>query len=166
MLPVFLLLVFGLLDVGRLVYTNAALSQAAREGARLAATEAARIGQVQGACVDAPGEITVTNPGAYVCPPLARDFKDHVVQAVNRMTVALGPVNAVHVSCNVGGSGDPLPSGPWSEGAEGNGCDRPINTPGELVSVRVEYVYQPMTPGIAALIGPVPLSGSATMVIH
>ena len=78
MLPVFLLLVFGLLDVGRLVYTNAALSQAAREGARLAATEAARIGQVQGACVDAPGEITVTNPGAYVC---------HLLRVISRTTL-------------------------------------------------------------------------------
>jgi Flp pilus assembly protein TadG len=33
-LPIFALLLFGLFDVGRLVYVNAAVSQAAREGAR------------------------------------------------------------------------------------------------------------------------------------
>lgn len=32
--PIFLVLVFGLIDVGRLVYVDNALSQAAREGAR------------------------------------------------------------------------------------------------------------------------------------
>ena len=33
-LPVFVLLLFGLLDLGRLIYVNNAISQAAREGAR------------------------------------------------------------------------------------------------------------------------------------
>jgi Flp pilus assembly protein TadG len=33
-LPIFLLLVFGLFDLGRVVYVNNALSEAAREGAR------------------------------------------------------------------------------------------------------------------------------------
>ncbi len=36
-LPVFLVVLFGLLDVGRYVYMNSVLSQAAREGARLGA---------------------------------------------------------------------------------------------------------------------------------
>ena len=39
-IPLFALAMFGLLDVGKLVYTNSVLSQAAREGARLGATEA------------------------------------------------------------------------------------------------------------------------------
>ena len=43
-LPIFLLVVFGVFDAGRLVYTNSVLSQAAREGARLAATEAGWVG--------------------------------------------------------------------------------------------------------------------------
>jgi Flp pilus assembly protein TadG len=33
-IPIFVLLVFGLIDIGRLVYVNNAISQAAREGAR------------------------------------------------------------------------------------------------------------------------------------
>jgi Flp pilus assembly protein TadG len=33
-IPIFLILVFGLIDIGRLVYVNNAISQGAREGAR------------------------------------------------------------------------------------------------------------------------------------
>ena len=38
-IPVFLLLLFGLIDIGRLVYVNNAISQAAREGARYGAVQ-------------------------------------------------------------------------------------------------------------------------------
>jgi Flp pilus assembly protein TadG len=38
--PLMLLLVFGLIDLGRLVYTNNALSEAAREGARYGSVQA------------------------------------------------------------------------------------------------------------------------------
>ena len=39
--PIFMLVIFGRFDVGRAVYANSVLSQGAREGARLAATELA-----------------------------------------------------------------------------------------------------------------------------
>lgn len=166
-LPVFLLVVFGLLDAGRLVYTNSALSQAAREGARLAATEAGWIGISGPACVSDPSMIGPGNPGAQVCPASVADFKTHIVDAVNRMTVSLGPVTAVYVSCDPDGS---APSGDWTEGSGGNGCQdgagNAISTRGNLVSVRIEYTYQPITPVISSLISTVPLTGAATMVIH
>jgi Flp pilus assembly protein TadG len=38
--PVLLLLIFGLIDIGRLVYTHNALSEAAREGARFGSVQA------------------------------------------------------------------------------------------------------------------------------
>jgi Flp pilus assembly protein TadG len=44
-IPIFILLVFGLIDIGRLVYVNNAVSQGAREGARY--------GSVQGRSHDA-----------------------------------------------------------------------------------------------------------------
>jgi Flp pilus assembly protein TadG len=37
--PIFIVLVFGLIDIGRLVYVNNAISQAAREGARYGAVQ-------------------------------------------------------------------------------------------------------------------------------
>jgi hypothetical protein len=171
-LPIFLLVMFGILDVGGLVYTNSALSQAAREGARLAAAEAGWIAVPGLACVSDPSAIGAGNPGAHVCPDNVSAFDAHVADAVNRMAVSLGQITAVHLSCNEGTLADPAPSGDWTDapGGGGNGCQdgsgNAISSSGELVSVRVEYTYQPLTPVISSLIGSVPLSGSATMVIN
>jgi len=169
-LPVFILVVLGIFDVGRLVFTNSVLSQAAREGARLAAAEAGWIGVSGSGCVSDDGAIGSGNPGAHVCPVDVPAFKSHVGSAVNRMAVSVGALAAVHVSCNAGTAGDPAPSGDWTEASGGNGCQDGAGTPlgasGELVSVRVEYTYQPMTPIIGSIVGATPLSGSATMVVH
>lgn len=168
--PVFLLVVFGLFDVGRLVYTNSVLSQSAREGARLAATEAAWIGVPGAGCVSDETAIGAGNPGAHVCPADVATFKAHVVAAVNRMAISVGPITTVHLSCNDGTVDDPAPSGEWTEASGGNGCQdangNAVSSIGELVSVRIEYTYQPMAPVITSIIGSVPLTGSATMVIH
>jgi hypothetical protein len=52
-LPVFLLLLFGLIDIGRYVFTVNALSQAAREGARFGsvASWAAACSETRQACI-------------------------------------------------------------------------------------------------------------------
>jgi hypothetical protein len=39
-------------------------------------------------------------------------------------------------------------------------------TPGNVVSVRVVYTYEPITPVIAQIVGPVVRHGAATMVIN
>lgn len=169
-IPVFMLLLTGVFDGGKLVYTNSALSQAAREGARLAATEAGWIGVPGAACVNDRTAITNARPGAHVCPTDVAAFKSHVAEAVERMTVALGPIAAVHLSCNAGNGGDPVPTGDWTEASGGNGCHdgsgNAVSSTGDLVSVRIEYTYQPFTPIITSAIGSVPLSGAATMVIN
>ena len=36
----------------------------------------------------------------------------------------------------------------------------------EVVSVRIEHTYQPFTPFISSILGSIPLSASATMVIN
>jgi hypothetical protein len=171
-IPVFVLAVVGLFDVGRLVYVNSTLSQAAREGARVAATEAAWVGLSSHGCVADAGSIGSGNPGAHVCPANVAAFDAHVVSAVNRMAVSLGPLSAVHLSCNEGSGTDPAPAGAWADGpgGDGNGCDdgagNPIGAIGDLVSVRVQYSYQPMTPIVSSILGAIGLSGSASMVIH
>ena len=169
-LPVFLFVMFGLVDVGRLIYANSALSQAAREGARLAATEAGWIGVPDSGCVSDDSAISSGNPGAHVCPADVTGFKAHVVSAVNRMTVSLGAISAVHISCNDGSALDPAPISAWTETSGGNGCQdgsgNANSAAGELVSVRVEHIYQPITPIISSIIGSMALSGSATMVVH
>jgi len=171
-LPIFLLVVFGLIDAGRFVYTSSALSQAAREGARVAAAEASWVGVPGSACVSDASGIGSGNPGAHVCPPDISALKSDVVSAANRMAVSLGPVTDVHISCNEASETDPTPSGPWTElpGGGGNGCadasGSAISSSGDLVSVRVEYTYQPFTPFVSSFIGSLQLSGSASMVIH
>lgn len=167
-LPIFILVVAGLLDIGMGVYTNSSLSQAAREGARLAAAEAGWVGRDGPACIRSEAERTKL--GQHVCPATAVDFKSHVVAAVNRMTATLGPVNAVYVSCNVGDAGDPLPTGAWTEATEGNGCTDgsggSIGTAGQIVSVRIDYTYRTFTPVINSFLASVPLSASASMIIN
>jgi hypothetical protein len=170
-LPVFLLAVVGLFDVGRLVYTNSVLSQAAREAARLAAAEAPWIGISGDGCVADESAIGPGNPGAHVCPVDVAAFDAHVAAAANRMAVSLGPLTAVHLSCNEDSVADPAPTGDWTDAplGGGNGCKdgagNPISGSGETVSVRVEYTYQPITPIIGSFIGSTALDGSATMVI-
>jgi len=169
-LPIFILILSGLIDVGRFVYVDSALSQAAREGARLAAAEAGYVGlQTTGdpGCVTAPSGIGAGNPGAHVCPTDAAALKLDVMGAVNRMVVGLGTVSTVYLSCNSGG--DPPPTGDWTETVGGNGCvDAGVanGIHGGLVSVRIEYTYNPITPIIGALVGQVNRSASATMVIN
>ena len=57
---------FGLFDVGRAVYVNSVLSQAAREGARLGSTEAVWVAVPNAGCVSSRSAITSSNPGAHV----------------------------------------------------------------------------------------------------
>ena len=170
-LPVFLLVIFGLLDVGRLVYTNSTLSQAARESARLAAAEASWIGITAPSCVGDESGITAARPGAHVCPGDVASFKSNIVSAANRMTVTLGPISDVYISCHGSLIADVQPSGDWTEAVgEGNGCQdvsgNAIASSGDLVSVRVEYDYNTFTPFISSILGTVPLSGSATMIVN
>ena len=76
---------------------------------------------------------------------------------------------AVYISCDPQGS---APSGTWTEASGGNGCDdgvraTSIGAPGgNLTSVRIEHTWQPITPIIGSLIGPITLSGSASMTIN
>jgi len=169
-LPIFMLVLFGLFDAGKFVYTNTALSQAAREGARLAAAEAAWISVPGDACVGDASAVTAARPGAHVCPPDIMSFKSNVSDAVERMTVTLGPITDLYLSCNAGDVDDPAPLGDWTESLGGNGCQdaggSAISSTGDLVSVRLEYTYQLFTPILSSFLGSVPLSSSATMIIN
>lgn len=169
-IPIFLLVVFGLLDAGRAVHTNSVLSQAAREGARLAATQAAWVGITGGACVESESQIDSSRPGGHVCPRTAGDLKANIVNATSRMVTAVGPIAGVYISCNAGTVADPVPTGAWTESSGGNGCvdgsGTSLGAAGDIVSVRVEHAYAPMTPIISSIIGTTTLGGSASMVIN
>ncbi|MBI3748597.1 MAG: pilus assembly protein [Chloroflexi bacterium] len=150
--PLFLLLLFGLLDVGRLVYMNSVISQAAREGARLASVEASWIGQgaVRTECTQQGGTV--------VCPASAAALQTDVVAAANRMVSPFGSIAAskVYISCD----GTTPPTGAWTTYT----CAS--HDVGDLVSVRVLLSFTPITPVISSIVGPVTTVGSATMTIN
>jgi TadE-like protein len=149
-LPIFVLLLFGVIDGGRLVYQHSVLSQAAREGARLASVEASWIGSGDAGC---------GGTGGPVCPASAAAMKTDVVAAANRMITPFATVAAadVFVRCDPSGG---TPTGDWT----GTSCSS--NAAGNVASVRVTGTFRPITPVIAQLVGTVPMSASTSMVIN
>lgn len=149
-LPVFMVMVFGVVDAGRYVYMNSVLSQAAREGARVAAVEASWIGSTDSSC---------GAPGGPVCPADGNALRADALAAANRMVAPFGSIATLYISCDAAG-GSP-PTGAWTTGTA---CTTNSGASGNLVSVRVLLTFTPITPVIAQLIGTVTTSGSATMV--
>jgi len=86
--PVFMLVLFGIIDVGRYVYVSNALNEASREGARYGSVE-----QWKYSC---PG--SVTSPNLFTC-----------TSAVTLRRLAGAPANvAATVTCKTVGSGGTL----------------------------------------------------------
>ena len=151
-IPIFLFMLFGLIDAGRLVYQNSVMSQAAREGARLASVEASWIGSADASCGTAGGPI---------CPSNAASLKTDVVAAANRMVAPFSSVPAadVYIRCDTPGN---APTGAWAPASAT--CTN--NATGNVVSVRVALDFSPITPVLSSLVGSVTTAGSATMVIN
>lgn len=150
-LPIFLLLFFAVVDGARYVYMNSVLSQAAREGARLASVEAGWIGSSDPSC---------SQTGGPVCPAAvtgADSLQTHLTTAVNRMAAPFGPLSAIYFQCNSIGND---PSGAWV----GTTCGTPAAT--NLVSVRVVGTFSPITPVVGQILGAISIFGAATMVIN
>jgi len=135
-LPLFFLLIFGLIDLGRFVLADSILSQGAREGARVAIVEAGWLGSTDPAC---------GKQGGPVCPATPSALVSDVTSAANRMVAGLGgTITTVYLSCNPPGA---APSGLWTLPAPYTNCAS-NNTQGNLVSVRLVFTYHPITPVI------------------
>ena len=79
LLPLLLLLVFGIIDFGRAINAQITLTQAAREGARLAALGQPNV--VSGTQAAAPGlNLPQSAIAVTACPPGATQTTDAVVQ--------------------------------------------------------------------------------------
>ncbi len=144
-------MLFGLIDVGRLVYLNTTLSQAAREGARLGSVEASYRGSSDPACGTAGGPVCPTNDPMLLA---------HVRAAANRMMAPFGSVTTASMSCVLAPPNGTPPSGNWT----GSTCSN--HAPGSVISVRVTAPFQAITPFIDGLLGSTTLAGSATMTIN
>lgn len=149
-IPIFLLVLCGLFDAGRLVYMNTVLSQAARESARLAAVEASWMGSTDASC---------NAVGGPVCPAsFAALFSDSNA-AANRMVTPFAtiPANRMFMSCDAESG---VPTGDWTT----RSCA--VKASGNYVSVRVTMTFSAVTPLIGQLLPPISLSGVATMAIN
>ena len=138
------------------------MSQAAREGARLAAVEAAWIGKAatDPSCVLLPSNVNpAVNPGAHVCPANTTNLVTDVSGAANRMVAGIGTITTIDVRCDAAGT---VLAPTWA-GAPAS-CSS-IES-GDIVSVRVTYLYRPITPIAGQIIGSVNRTASTSMAIN
>jgi Flp pilus assembly protein TadG len=149
-IPVFLLLLFGVVDFGRLIYMNSTVSQAAREGARLASVEAMWVGRTDSNC---------NATGGPVCPATVAALRADVLAASNRMMAPFGAIADADLYTSCDATTPPTPVTTATCAAAGR-------KPGAVVSVRVVLTYRPITPLISSFFSSIPTSGSATMVIN
>jgi Flp pilus assembly protein TadG len=147
--PVFLLLIFVTIDAGRFIFAMSAVSNAAREGARLGSVEASWMGSTDSACGTA---------GGPVCPPNLTTLRTHVTDAANRQMSPFGAVTNLYLNC-VNASGTP-PSGNWTTTT----CASPNS--GGQISVRVTFAWTALTPVIGNILGTLDATGSATVTIN
>lgn len=148
-LPIFLLLLFAVVDGGRYVFASSAVSNAAREAARLGSVEAYWLGSADPTCGTA---------GGPVCPANYTALEAHITAAANRQMSPFGTVTNLYVEC-VASSGTP-PTGAWTTKT----CTQRAS--GGYLSVRVTYLWRPLTPILGNVMGPITTSASATVTIN
>jgi Flp pilus assembly protein TadG len=149
-LPVFLLLLFSVIDGGRFIYLSSTLSQAAREGARLGAVEAGWMGSSDAAC---------NQSGGPVCPANLTALRADVLTAANRMMAPFGSITSAKLYTSCDASGAAPSTANWTTQTCVN------NAPNNVISVRVEMTFVPITPILGQMLA-LPISGSSTMVIN
>ncbi len=146
-IPIFLLLLIGMVEGARLVAASNGVSQAAREAARLATVQAAFVGASGSACT------------APVCPASSSALRSNALAAANRMTLFVGPLTtgSLYLTCSTLGS---APTGAWTGG---NDCAS-ANASGNVVTVRLVAPIQALTP-IFQPFWPGTIAGAASMAI-
>jgi len=103
LLPVLLMMIMGALDLGRIVWANDMIGNAAREGARYAIVHGAS--KTTSCPVGPPGPDT-TIPAASPACPHPSPSKEGIRDAARNWAIAAGNTVTVHVCYGVGCSGD------------------------------------------------------------
>jgi TadE-like protein len=147
-LPIFLVVVLGLIDGARLVFAYNTVAQAARDAARTAAVEAPFIGTTGAACT------------APTCPADTTAYRSDVKNAADRASVIIGaiPNDSAHLAL---GCSTVLTTNTT------NDCATSAYTyasGGSTVTVRITMPISPLTPFWGSFY-PATLSASSTMVL-
>lgn len=137
---VFVVMLFGLLDLGRAVYAYSTIANAARQGARVAAVNQLDVPSATTCDLDMPVE-TVANPHWQIKPCVAK------------AAVALDILpSAVTVSYSA-------PTGSTLS------CSSPLHV-GCIASVTVPYAWSPVTPVISNIVGSISMSSTSQIPIE
>jgi Flp pilus assembly protein TadG len=147
-LPIFLLLTIGLIDFGRVVWTNGVLANATREGARYAIV---RGGSPTTTCPVGPPAATAVIPAASASCPYPSPLKQGIVGVATTQAIGAGGPVQVTVCYGDGCSGSTDTTGA-------------TNARGTQVTVSASTTVQLVT---ASLLGmsQIALSSTTTMVV-
>lgn len=145
-LPVFVLLVLGVTDVGRVVWATTSLNSAAREGARFAIVHG---GTASGQCPVGPAGPD-SNPDPVGTCLFPSPSKQYVYDAAAAATIA-GGSNVIVTAC-------------WGAGCTGN-TDTGDNRRGSPVTVTVTSTINLITPAFLGMTS-FTVSGTSTMVVN
>lgn len=143
-LPVFLLLIFGIIDVGRYVYVANAFNEGAREGARYGS-----VAQWQYSC---PASVPLANQNRYSCTAAV---------VLGRMAAAPAYVQAPAVAC-LSDPLDPASAVPPAACRAGYVLTVQVQTPTSPASQQFHF----FTPVIGQILGSPTISGQAAVVIQ
>jgi TadE-like protein len=164
-LPIFFVVVFGLIDGARLVFAYNTVAQAARDAARTAAVEAPFIG----ACttlICSAGTTVCTAPTS-TCPANTDAYRIDVKNAADRASVIIGKIPNDPVHLALGCSAALATNTTAFATNTTNDCDTSAYkyaSGGSVVTVKITVPISPLTPFWGSFY-PAELSASSTMVL-
>lgn len=145
--PIFLAMIFGIVDLGRVVWANNSLAGAAREAARYASVHG---GSLTTACPAGPMPTGVVAPSASASCPFPSPSKRAVIDVARGQAIAGGAPLVVEVCYGTGCTGS---------------TDTGSNKRGSPVTVRVTGTVDLITTSLLGL-GSFTVSGSSTMLVN
>jgi Flp pilus assembly protein TadG len=137
--PIIVLLLFGIVDLGRAVYDYSTLANAARQGARVAA-----VNQVTTSNASCTEDMPVEDPANphWSVKACAADAAVSLGVQTSAVTVSYSPPPSTTLSCS------------------------PTLDVGCIASVTVAYTWTPSTPVIGSLIGPITMTATSQIPIE
>jgi len=150
-IPLFLVFVMGVFDLGRVVWATSSLTSAAREAARYAIVHG---GSTSNSCPNGPATGTdVTIPPASASCPYPSPSKQSIIDAATNAAIAAGQNVSVTVCYSAS-----------STTCSGN-TDNSNNARGNTITVGVSSTVNLITPALLGLSN-YTVSASSTMVIN
>ena len=164
--PIFFVLMFGLIELGRAVYYIQVLDSAARDGARYGVVHGFKSFCPSGPMPAAdPPAVNLCDPdGSTHLVPTVEDRAFGVTDKATDLTVHVKWCDSTPYQASTCGDADPATSQPipcsdWTGLGDGD------NNRGQIVTVCVEYAYKPLLAGLL----PIPdfiVTGRASLVVN